>query len=399
MNRPLARIALVLGLITAGGGLGIDMYLPAFPAIANDLGVEVGEVQMSLVVYLLALGLGQVVYGPLSDRIGRKPPILVGLALFVTASIGCAFSANIEQLIAFRLLQGLGACAGMVVVRAIVRDMFVGAEAIRLQALIMAVVGVSPILSPVLGGVMSQFLAWPSIFWFLAAAGALALCLALLALTETHPRERRSRGGPAETLRTYRLLVRDRRFMGLSLIPGLSQGGTFAFVSSSSFLFIELLGVSPAEYSLIFAANSVAMIGGAQFAAMAVRTFGTGWVIVAALGANTAGALLLAAAVFGGFMSLPLVFMTFLLCFGSLGFIGGPASVHALAPHGDRAGAAAALGGALQMGWGAAGGALVGAFFDGTAQPVATALAAFNTAALFVACLTLSPELPAKASR
>jgi DHA1 family bicyclomycin/chloramphenicol resistance-like MFS transporter len=395
MDWKLFRHALVLGLITAGGSLGIDMYLPAFPAITRDLHANAGAVQMSLAIYLLALGVGQVFYGPLSDALGRRAPLLAGLLVYTLSSIACAFVHNVDQLIVCRAFQGLGACAGQVIVRAIVRDMYTGPEAVKLLALIMMVVGVSPIASPVVGGVLTQLFSWSVIFWAQGAAGALALTLSLFALRETRPPEERTAGGVIPTIKLYGSLLLDRRYMGLILVPGLNQGGTFSFVSGSSFLFIRLLGATPAAYSLIFACCAVGLIGGAQFTSMAVRRFGSERVILCAMVVNVMGGLLLLGATASGLLSIPVAFAAFLMVFSSIGFIGAPASVLALEPYRAHSGQAAALMGALQAGWGAIGGIAVSTFFNGTAWPIALSLSGFGLSALILATAILGPRLRA----
>jgi DHA1 family bicyclomycin/chloramphenicol resistance-like MFS transporter len=222
------RHTLVLGTIIALGALGIDTYLPAFPAIAASLGVDEGSVQLSLVSYFLALAVGQTIYGPLSDRIGRRPPLLFGFAVFVLGSVGAALSSSIEMLVGMRFIQGLGACGGMVIPRAVVRDVRSGEEAARLFALMLLVLGVSPILAPLLGSLLLTWLPWQADFWFLAGFGLCCLTMTVFFLEETNPPFRRTSGGIGKAFRSYGRLLVDRWFMTTVLIGGFSQAVVFA---------------------------------------------------------------------------------------------------------------------------------------------------------------------------
>ncbi|RYY66423.1 MAG: Bcr/CflA family efflux MFS transporter, partial [Comamonadaceae bacterium] len=243
-SAPPLRLVLVLGLLTALGPSGIDMYLPALPALASGLRVDTAAVQLSLMAFYLALGAGQLVAGPLSDVFGRRPPVLAGLALFVAASIGCALAPDLPTLIAFRLLQGLGACAGMVTPRAVVRDLYTGVPAARLMGLLSMIYAVSPILAPLVGSVAADVAGWRAVFWVLAAAGVLALALVWRVLPDSRPAHARDPGGLARAVRGYGVLLRDRRFLAPAAVASLSLAGFFLYVANSAFVFTAHYGVT-----------------------------------------------------------------------------------------------------------------------------------------------------------
>jgi len=395
MTPVLRRQGLVLGALTAIGGLGIDMYLPALPLMAVELGVPIGTMQLTLSAYLLALALGQPFYGPLSDRIGRRAPMTIGLILFGLSSIGCALARDVTLLIGLRFLQGLGASALMVVSRAVVRDLCTGATAVRLMAIMIAVVGVAPIVSPVIGGLVAQHLSWRLLFAGLAVLSVGGLLLVLQLLPETRPVEARTPGGLRHIASVLRELCSDRRFLGLIAIPGLTQASTFAFVASSAFVFVDLLHMTAAGYSLVFAITSVALIGGAQFSGGAVERFGAERVVLTAILVDAAMALLFLVAAVADLLSLGLVCFIFLLTFGSIGFIGSPSSVLALEPHHRVSGTAASLAGGFQMLMGALGSGFASALANGSAVPLAFVMSGCTLAALLVAWRTFSGAQPA----
>ena len=218
MPTPFFRTAVVLGLLSAIGPFAIDMYLPALPTIGRTLQATPGAVQASLMAFFVALGVGQVFYGPLSDMLGRKAPLYFGVGLFGIGSIGCALAPDIETLVALRFVQGLGACVGMVVPRAVVRDLHTGAEATRLMAMLMLVFSVSPILAPLVGSLLIDVAGWRSVFWAVTAIAVLLLALLATALPETRLPEERVKSTLRSALAAYALLLRDRHFLGLVFI-------------------------------------------------------------------------------------------------------------------------------------------------------------------------------------
>jgi DHA1 family bicyclomycin/chloramphenicol resistance-like MFS transporter len=396
MTPEVLKRGLALGALTMVGSLGIDMYLPAIPQMAQELHAPIGTAQFTLTTYLLALAVGQPLYGPLSDRFGRRLPMTLGLALFGLASLGCAVAQSMELLIGLRFVQGLGASALMVVSRAMVRDLCTGATAVRLLAIMMAVIGVAPVLSPVLGAYVAETTSWRFLFAGLAVMSLPGFAILLWLLPETLTPERRVTGGLREIGLAVRELGADRRFLGLILMPGLTQAATFAFVASSAFVFVELLGMSPSGYSIIFAITAIVLICGAQFAGGAVERFGMERVILTAITVDVVAAFVMLAAVISGQLSIGIACTVFLLIFGTIGFIGSPASVAALEPHHRIAGTAAALSGAANMLLGALGSGLASSLIGSSALPLALVMVAANAAALGVAAATflLMPPAP-----
>ncbi len=242
MTSRFLRIALVLGLLTAVGPFAIDMYLPALPSIGADLNADTVAVQMSLLVFFLSMGLAQIIVGPISDMVGRKAPLYAGLAVFIIGSIGSALATSIEMLIAFRFLQGLGASAGMVVPRAVVRDLHTGTEAARLMSLLMLVFSISPILAPLTGSVIIATLGWRAVFWSVTIAAVLGVFLLATALKETRPVGERKGSSLRSALAGYRFLLGDRKFMGLTFIGGFGISSFFVYLSNSSFVLIDHYG-------------------------------------------------------------------------------------------------------------------------------------------------------------
>jgi DHA1 family bicyclomycin/chloramphenicol resistance-like MFS transporter len=225
------RLALILGALTAIGPLAIDMYLPALPTIAREFGVDASVVQSSLAAYFIGIALGQAFYGPLSDRLGRKPSLYLGLTLFMISSIGCASAASVDALIAFRFLQALGGCAPIVIPRAIVRDYFDQAGSVRMLSVLMLVMGLAPILAPLIGGQLLVHFGWRAVFWLLTAYAAVWLTVVAALLPESLPSTRRARHPIREVLSVYWRLARDRRFMGHALAGALIFAGLLAYIS------------------------------------------------------------------------------------------------------------------------------------------------------------------------
>ena len=371
------RHAMVLGTLIALGALGIDMYLPAFPAIAESFGVDEGKVQFSLVSYFVALALGQMFYGPASDHIGRRLPLLFGFTLFILASAGCALAPSIDVLIAMRFLQGIGACAGMVIPRAIVRDLRSGEDAARLFALMLLVLGVSPILAPLLGSLLLDWgLPWQAPFWFLTAFGVSCLVLIVFLLEETNPPERRSAGGVGMAFRNYGSLLVDRRFVVTALVGGFSQAVVFAYLAGSPFVYLTLHHVSNKIYSLLFALNAIGLIGSAQTNVFMIRRFGAIRLILLATTAQSLAALTLLASTVLHFDAVTTIAVCLFFCVSCQGLIGPITSMLSLEPHPKKAGAASALMGSLQYACGAVSSMMVSYFFNETSIPFAAVLAA-----------------------
>jgi DHA1 family bicyclomycin/chloramphenicol resistance-like MFS transporter len=386
---PFARNAIVLGLLSAVGPFAIDMYLPALPSIAADLRTSTAATQMTLTVFFIAFGLCQIVYGPLSDVYGRKAPLYAGLVLFTLGSIGCALAPGIGALIAFRFIQGLGAAAMAVIPRAIIRDLHTGVEATRLMALVMLVFSVCPILAPLFGSALIVPFGWRAVFAAVTLAALIGVVLVATLLPETRPAEERISGNFRNVLGAFGELLRDRHFLGLTFIGGLGMSSFFAFLATSSFVYIGHYGLTPTQYSLAFSVNAIGFIGASQFAGFLGGRFGMTRTVLTAVSLYAGFAVLLFALTLAGFDSLRVLMPLLFTSFAFLGLVIPSTMVLALERHGPIAGIAAALGGTLQMVTGGAMIAVAGLFFDGTTLPMVATIAFTAVAALLVSLATL----------
>lgn len=375
MTSSFLRTALILGLLSAIGPFAIDMYLPALPAIGQNLGAPTGAVQGSLMSFFIALGLGQVIYGPLSDQYGRKLPLYLGLVLFAVGSVGCALAPDIHTLVAMRFVQGLGACAGSVVPRAIVRDLHTGHQALRLMSMLMLVFSVSPILAPLAGSLLTEALGWRSAFWFMLTAGLLGLLLVATQLRETRSAAERRNSSWRQALAGYHTLLRDRHFLGLTFIGAFGISSFFAYLANSSFVLIEHYGLTPRQYSVVFASNAASFIGMSQLTARLGKRFGLVPMVRAAAWGYAGTLSLLLVLFLLGADRLPVLLALLFIGYGFLGLIIPTSAILALEEHGPIAGTASALMGTLQFATGAVVMALTGLFVDGTGLPMVAGIA------------------------
>jgi MFS transporter, DHA1 family, multidrug resistance protein len=365
MNSRFFKMALVLGLLSAIGPFAIDMYLPALPAIGQSLGAGIGSVQMSLTAFFITIGLGQLLYGPVSDMVGRKPPLYFGLGLFTAASIGCALATDIQTLIVLRALQGLGAAAGMAIPRAVVRDLHTGTDAARLMSLLMLVFSVSPILAPLAGSAVIALTGWRGVFWAVTVAAVAGLVMIAGFLQETRPAEERVESGLGSAWRAYALLLRDRHFMGLTLIGSFALGGFFIYLASSPFVLINHYGLTPTQYSLAFSLNAVSFIGASQLTGPLSKRYGMPQVVRIACHGGAAVMLTMLAYYLAGGDALAVLIALYFIASAFMGLVIPTTSVLALEAHGAIAGTASALLGTLQMLTGAVMMGLGGLFNDG----------------------------------
>ena len=394
MASRFAKNALVLGLMSAVGPFAIDMYLPALPTIAADLRTSTSAAQMTLMAFFVSFGLCQIVYGPASDARGRKPPLYVGLLLFIAGSIGCGLASGIGWLIAFRFVQGAGASAVMVIPRAIIRDLHTGIEATRLMSLVMLVFSVSPILAPLTGSLLIVVFGWRAVFAAVTVAALLSLVLLAGWLPETRPPSERAPVTLGQAASNAATLLRDPAFMGLTFIGGLGMSSFFAFLASSSFVYIGHFGLTPMQYSGCFALNAVGFIGASQFAAACGTWFGIARTILGAVWVYAAFAALLLAVTAAGVDSFALLVALLFCSFAALGLVVPSSMVLSLEAHGPIAGMASALGGTLQMVLGGLVIALASAVFDGTALPMVSVIAVCAVAALALSLVTLRSGVP-----
>jgi DHA1 family bicyclomycin/chloramphenicol resistance-like MFS transporter len=380
----LGKLTFMLGALTALGPLSIDMYLPSFQAIARDLTASPAQVQLTLAVFFVALGIGQAFYGPLSDRFGRRRPLCFGLALYVLASAGCALARSIEALVAWRFAQALGGCAGMVIARAVVRDRFDEREAARFFSLLILVTGLAPILAPSIGGQILVFFSWRAIFWTLAGFALVGFITATFVLPESLPPERRTEGGVATALRVYARLLRDRAFMRYALSGALVISGMFAYIFGSPFVFMQIYGVRPERFGWIFGAIALGLISASQLNRVVLARVAGARILSHALVVTAAAGVILLVMAWTGVGGLAGLLGPLFVYIASLGFVLPNVIATALGPQGRNAGTASALLGTLQFGAGATVGALLGVLGDGTAVPMAGLIATCGLSALLV---------------
>ncbi|WP_152186475.1 multidrug effflux MFS transporter [Segeticoccus rhizosphaerae] len=385
-SRKLA-VLVVLGGLSAFGPLSIDMYLPALPRIAGDLSTSDTLVQITLTACLVGLALGQALAGPLSDTLGRRRPLLASLVVYAVASVLCAVAPSISLLIAMRLLQGLAGAAGIVIARAVIRDLREGPALARLFAMVMMINGLAPILAPVVGGQVLRFGSWRWVFVILAVLGALLLAAVVAWLPESLSPDRRHAGSIARTLRTFVSLARDRTFVGHLLTIGLSFGAMFAYISASPFVLQQLRDLTPQQFSLVFGANAVGLVVCSQLTGVLVgrvdpsRLLRLGVVLQVC---GTVGVLLVVA-------SGPLwgLLVALFVSVATIGLIMPNATALALADHGAHAGTASAMLGTVQFLVGALAPVLMGIGGMGQATGMGVVMTALAAASL-VACFGLA---------
>jgi DHA1 family bicyclomycin/chloramphenicol resistance-like MFS transporter len=383
-RRRLAYVC-ILGLLVALGPFTIDLYLPAFPAVRRSFGVDDVAIQVTLSGTILGFAAGQLVVGPLSDRFGRRVPLLLAATLHVLSCLVAAVAPNVAVLTVARVLMGAGAAGGGVVAQATIRDLFGGHTLVRMLARMGLISGLAPVVAPLVGSQLLRFLDWRGLFVSLAIYGAGALALASLGIGETRPAEARTRAGHDTVAGRYRAVLTDRVFVGAAIVGGMQFTGLFAYLSTSSFLFQEVYGLSAQQYGVLFAMNSLGIIVGSQVAARVMRRVGPQWILAvttAVQGASGLAILLL------GLAHAPLgPILVPLFCFIAAAGFGFPSiQVLGLVHHGDEAGTAASLLGAVNFGLAGILSPIVGllGIATGTMGVVMTATAVVGISALWV---------------
>lgn len=368
-------LILILGLLSAIGPFSIDMYLPGFPAIAADLHTTVAHVSLSLSSFFIGISAGQLLYGPLLDRFGRKKPLYAGLMVYMIASVGCAFVTTADSLIALRLLQALGGCAGMVASRALVRDMFPVHESAKVFSLLMLVVGVSPIIAPTLGGYLTASVGWKSIFIVLAAMAAFILIAVYFTLPEGRKPDVSLSLKPRSIITNFIGVAREPQFYTFALTGAIASSGLYAYITGSPYVFMEIFKVTERQYGWIFALIAMGLIGSSQLNTVMLRTYKSEQIIkIALLCQSIAGLTLFIGSYFGLLEVFSTIFIIFIfLC--CQGFVFPNTSALSLAPFSKNAGSASALLGSVQMGLGALMSALVSLLSNHTALPMTGVMA------------------------
>ncbi len=380
----------ILGALTALGPFTIDLYLPAFPTLEADFDVPAAMIQLTLTGTTVGFALGQLVMGPLSDRIGRRTPILVATAVHVVACVGAAVAPEIWSLGVFRVLQGMGAAAGAVVAMAMVRDLFGGRPLVLMLSRLALVSGLAPILAPLIGSQLLLVVDWRGIFWVLAAYGAIVITVVAIGIRETLPPERRHDAGHATAGQRYRAVLTDPVFVGVALIGGMTFSGLFSYLSASSFLFQQVYGFDPQQYGVLFAVNSLGIVGGVQLSSRLTRWFGPQWIIAVStvLLVAMAGLIVLFSELQLGLWGtlVPLWFFIF-----ACGLTFPCVQVLALNDHGHEAGTAASLLGAVNFGLAGLISPLVGVLGIGSAVPMAAVMAGTAVVSILSLWLIVKP--------
>jgi DHA1 family bicyclomycin/chloramphenicol resistance-like MFS transporter len=344
---------------------------------------------MTLMSFFIAFGVCQIAYGPISDMVGRKPPLYFGLVLFTIGSIGCGLAPSIGWLIFCRFVQGVGAASVMVIPRAIIRDLHTGVEATRLMALCMLVLSVSPILAPLTGSALIVPFGWRAVFAAVTIVAILGLLLTAVSLRETHLPKDRIKVSVKNVLAGFGHLLRHGRFLGLTFIGGLGMASFFTFLASSSFLYIEHFGLTPTQFSFAFSINAVGFIGASQFAAYLGARYGMARMVVTAVSIYTAFLLILFALTLAGVDNLWVLMALLFFGFAAMGVVIPTTMVLALDDHGPIAGMASALGGTLQMLTGGAMIVIVSLFSDSTPMPMVATMTACALGAFLLSIVTL----------
>ena len=385
--RPWQQFTL-LGALSMFAPLSTDMYLPALPSVQHDLSASATAVTLTLTSSLIGLGAGQLIAGPLSDAFGRRRPVLAGLAIYTVASVLCALAPDVWTLTVMRLIQGAAGAAGIVIARAVVSDLYSGVAAARYFARLMIVIGLAPILAPLIGGQLLHFTDWRGVFLVLAGIGAVLQFVTWRALGETLAPEARQSSGFKKMLGVLRVLARDRRFMGLTVCFAACFGAVFAYISGSPFVIEDIFGLSPQLFGVLFAVNAVGLVTVSQVGGRLVSSVGPQRLLIVGIATMTIAGVGLMATVLahGGLAPVEICFFGVIASFG---MVAPNATALAMAPYPHVAGSASALMGLTQFLLGAAVAPLVGVAGNRSAVPTAAVILALAFAAGVVLAVSL----------
>ncbi|NBC33889.1 MAG: Bcr/CflA family efflux MFS transporter [Alphaproteobacteria bacterium] len=386
--------AVLITALVAFGPLSTDLYLPSLPLLTRALGADPGTGQLTLSVFMVGFAVGMLAYGPLSDRFGRRPVILAGIALFLVASVACALAPTIEALIVFRFVQALGACCGPVLGRAVVRDVYGREHAAKMLAYVGLAMAVAPAIGPIIGGQVTAWLGWRFNFWVLALYGVLILIATWFRLHETNRHRDPGATQVGQLLRNYGMLLRHRAYLGYVLVTALIFAGIFSFISGSSFVLVDGLGITPQAYGLSFAVIVVGFMIGSLLAGRLTLRLGIDRMIAIGSAVSVAGGLAMSACAVAGLFSIPAVIGPFFVFMIGAGLTLPNGLAGAIGPFPTLAGTASALLGFIQMSVAAAVGIGVGQLTQETALPMAMAVcvSALGAAAAFAWLVRTPPE-------
>ncbi|AHF14125.1 multidrug transporter [Niabella soli DSM 19437] len=386
MTHKKTRVVLIaiLGLLTAIGPFSIDMYLPGFPAMAKDLHTSINTIAYSLSSFFIGLCVGQLISGPLLDRYGRKRPLIIGLVLYIAASIGCVLVHTSDALIALRFVQALGCCVSLVAPRAITRDVFPLEDNAKVLSLLILLLGVSPILAPTFGSYVVAFYKWQDVFIILALIAAITLAAVVFLFKESRPPDTSVSLKPRPILNAFGGVLKNPQFFTYAFVGGVSFAGLFAYLSGSPFLFMEYFGVSKTAYGAIFAIIAAGLIGSSQLNAVLLKKYSSEQLVTASILLQTIIGFVLLAGITTGILGLYGTIAVIFLLFCTLGISSPNTAALSILPFSKEAGSASALLGALQMGLGALAAALTGVFENRTPTPIAIIIAASGLLALVI---------------
>lgn len=383
-KRQSFTIILILGLLSAIGPLSIDMYLPGFEGIAASLGTSIAHVQLSLTSFFIGIASGQLIYGPLLDRYGRKTPLLVGLSIYILASVACAFINTADSLVLLRFVQALGSCSGMVAARAMVRDFFPPQEAARVFSWLMLVIGVSPVLAPTIGSYIMQIGDWHGIFIILAVIGLAVLLAILFFLPPAKEPDKSISLKPRAVVRAFVTVLTVRQFLTYAFAGALASAGLYAYLAGSPFIMTNLYGLTEKQYGMVFALIAAALIIATQINRVLLNRMPSERIAKGALILQCFFGTLLAILTALSWINLPLMIVLIFLFLGCQGFVFPNTSALSLIPFRKLVGSASAMLGCIQMGMGALSSALVSYFHNLTAIPMTLIMAICALCSLMV---------------
>ena len=398
MNRHVLMM-IVLGTLMMFGPISIDMYLPSMPTIAREFAVSEGSVQLTLSALVFGLAAGQLVYGPLSDRFGRRAPLVFGVLLYGVASLGCAIAANVEAMVVLRLLQGIGGAAGGVLARAIVRDLYDRDQGARILSILYMVMAAAPMIAPHIGSQIMRLFEWRMIFWALAAFAVLAFALSYFALRETHPPEKRVKHSPIDILISYGGLIRDTRFLGYAIVGGFTFAGMFTFFSAGPFVFEQVYGITPQGFAGLFSINVVGVIAGSFVNSRLIQRLGVDRMLLLSTIWTTLMGAVMAAMALAQFESFVPIFVPLVLFTATVAMTIANTNAGAMEDYPHLAGTAAALLGTMMYAIGAGVGVIVGQLYDGTPLPMAGFVLLSGVIALLSRLFLIGPGRAAAEAR
>ena len=377
----------ILGMLSAIGPFSIDMYLPGFPSIAADLNTTVAHIALSLSSFFIGISAGQLLYGPLLDRYGRRKPLYIGLSVYVLSSVGCALCQSADVLIGLRFIQAVGGCSGMVASRAMVRDLFPVKENAKIFSLLMLVIGVSPIIAPTMGGYVTAAFGWHYIFIILAIMTAIILAAVHFAMSESRKPDPTVSLRPAPIIKGFWAVAKEPQFYTYSLTGAISAAGLYAYISGSPHVFMELYKVTEKQYGWIFAGIALGLIICSQLNTFLLRKFQSEQIIPVALLCQSIAGISLVAGTVLGFIGLYATLFLILLFLSCQGFVFPNSSALSMAPFSRNAGSASALMGGIQLAVGALTSGLVSLLSNSTAVPMAAVMACCAVGSLSVLML------------